>query len=397
MRIAWFANIDFQEGNAANSRIRALANGLKKNGNQVFLFFLSPTIFNSNGINKKNKGFFDGIYFNYLSGSVLRSPYLSIRFLTYLKSILSSSFLLIKKRKHFDVIFLYSPRFLFFGHIYLLSKLLRIPLIIEKTELEQKIKTDNLLHRIVSYTDRFDAYTFKYICSHLIVISDKLKDHYSRFFPPSKITLIPIVVDFKRFESINGNGFFPSYTVGYLGSFASKDGVNGIIKGFKNAVGSIPNLKLKLIGFNPNKRETNFELRKNQLNGQVEKSGQITYEQVPHWLSKCDLLVMNRTNHEFSHYGFPTKLGEYLATGIPTICTRVGDIEKYLHHNTNSYLIDPDNTEELTKAIIKRYENYEAFNSIGQKGKQVAQSEFDYQKYIPVLQSVFEDALNSKK
>ena len=70
MRIAWFANIDFQEGNAANSRIRALAKGLKKNGNQVFLFFLTPTIFNSNKINKKNKGFFDGLYFNYLSGSV---------------------------------------------------------------------------------------------------------------------------------------------------------------------------------------------------------------------------------------------------------------------------------------------------------------------------------------
>ena len=55
MRIAWFANIDFQEGNAANSRIRAFANGLKDNGNQVFLFFLSSTVFNSNQINKKNE------------------------------------------------------------------------------------------------------------------------------------------------------------------------------------------------------------------------------------------------------------------------------------------------------------------------------------------------------
>ena len=106
---------------------------------------------------------------------------------------------------------------------------------------------------------------------------------------------------------------------------------------------------------------------------------------------------MNRTNHDYSHFGFPTKLGEYLATGIPTICTRVGDIETYLNHNENSFLIEPDNTKQLTEAIINRYENYESFNSIGQKGRQVALSDFDYNIYIPVLQSVFEEAVKSKK
>ncbi len=395
MRIAWFSNIDFQEGNAANSRLRALANGLKENGNQVFLFFLSSTIFNYNKINKKNKGFFDGIYFNYLSGSVLRSPYLIIRFLAYTKAVFCSSILLVKKRKHFDVIFLYSPRLLFFGHIYILAKLLRIPLILEKTELDESVPTKNILPKIISYADRLDAYIFKYVCSHLIVISEKLKDYYSQYLPASKITLIPIIVDFNRFKEVSNNS--KSYTVGYLGSFGSKDGVYGIIKSFKNAIEYVPDLKLKLIGFNPHKREINLELRKNKLNGQVEKSGQITYEQVPQWLYKCDLLVMNRTNHSYSHFGFPTKLGEYLATGIPTICTRVGDIENYLEHNVNSYLIEPDNTEELKNAIINRYKNYDTFNSIGQKGRQVAQAQFDYRRYIPILQSVFEDAVKSKK
>jgi glycosyltransferase involved in cell wall biosynthesis len=397
LRIAWFSNIDFQEGNAANSRLRALANGHKENGNQVFLLFLSSTIFNSNKINKKSKGFFDGIYFNYLSGTVLRSPYLLIRFLSYTKAIISSSILLIKKRNHFDIILIYSPRLLFFGHIYLLAKLLKIPLILEKTELDEKTKTVTILQKVISYFDRLDPYIFKYVCTHLIVISDKLASHYSRFLPKSKITKVPIVVDLKRFETIDSSNSLPSFTVGYLGSFGAKDGVNGIIKGFKDASLIIPKLKLKLIGFNPNVKETHLELRKNQLNWQVEKSDQITYEQVPQWLKKCDLLVMNRTNHDYSHFGFPTKLGEYLATGIPTICTRVGDIETYLNHNENSFLIEPDNTKQLTEAIINRYENYESFNSIGQKGRQVAISDFDYNIYIPVLQSVFEEAVKSKK
>ncbi|MCC6722688.1 MAG: glycosyltransferase, partial [Bacteroidia bacterium] len=343
MRIAWFSNISFQEGNAANSRLRILANGLKKNENQVFLFFLSSTIFNSNKINKKSKGFFDGIYFNYLSGSVFRSKYLFIRILSYIKAIICSSILLIKKRKHFDVILIYSPRLLFFGHIYLLSKILKIPLIIETNELDSKTQSHTLFQKIIHLFDRLDPYIFKYICTHLIVISDKLETYYLQFLPANKISKIPIVVDLKRFETIKTIAHTPTYTVGYLGSFAEKDGVNGIIKGFKNSLETLPHLKLILIGFNPYKKKTNIELRKNQLNGQVEKTGQITYEKVPQWLGKCDLLVMNRTNHIFSHYGFPTKLGEYLATGIPTICTKVGDIEKYLEHDVNSYLILPDN------------------------------------------------------
>lgn len=397
MRVAWFSNIDFQEGNAANSRIRALANGLKKSQHQVFLFFLSPTIFNSNGINKKSKGFFDGIYFNYLNGSVFRSRYLFIRILSYLKSIVCSSYLLIKKRKHFDIIFIYSPRLLFFGHIYVLSKILQIPLVLEKTELEHTIQSKKWLHRCIALTDRLDAKIFKYFCSHLIVISDKLKNYYSRFYPEKKITMIPIVVDFNRFEENAGTGFFPSYTVGYLGSFGAKDGVAGLIKGFKGALNAIPNLKLKLIGFNPHRRETNIELRKHKLNGQVEKSGQITYDQVPHWLSRCDLLVMNRTNMIYSHYGFPTKLGEYLATGTPTICSKVGEIDKYLEHGVSTYFIEPDNDNALSEAIVNRYQNYEKFNNLGQRGRQVALLNFDYQKYVPVLISVFEEAMRSKK
>lgn len=392
MRIAWFANLDFQEGNAANSRIRAFANGLKNNGNQVFLFFLSSTTFNSNKINKKNKGFFDGIYFNYLSGTVTRSKYRIVRLLNYIIASFSSIILLIKKRKHFDSVIIYQPRILFFGHIFILTRLLKIPLIVEITELDEKVNTFSYFSFIESRLNKLNIYLYKYFCKNVIVISDKLKNHLLKYLPESKITLIPIVVDIKRFENINFQN--NEFTVGYLGSFASKDGVPHIIEGFKKATEKIPKLKLKLIGYNPYKKQTNQILKNYKLNGEVEKTGQITYEKVPHWLAKCDLLLLNRTNHPFSHYGFPTKLGEYLATGIPTICSKVGDIEKYLEHEVNSFLIEPDNPMELSEAIVTRYKNYDFFNQIGQNGRKVAINEFDYLKHIPVLQSLIENTIN---
>lgn len=395
MNIAWFANTDFQEGNAASSRIRYLSQGLKQNGNLINLFILRPIGFSSTGINRKNKGFFNGIYFNYLNGSATRSHSFFTRSFQYLISLVRSVAVLITHRKRFDIIFIYQPRFLFFGHLYILSKILKIPLILEITELEDSKPTHSFWQKIIKLTDKIDLHLLKHFCFHLVVISDHLKLHFSSYFPSEKITKIPILIDRNRFSKPVKRA--PSYSIGYLGSFASKDGVTGIILSFKEALKTLPQLKLKLIGYNPYEKYFSDKIKENQLEGYVELSGQISYEDVNEWLTSCDLLILNRTNHPYSHYGFPTKLGEYLATGIPTICTRVGDIETYLEHSKHSYLIEPDDTSQLTNAIITRYQNYEAFNMMGMRGREIALSKFDYQHYIPVLQKIFESAVHSKK
>lgn len=43
-------------------------------------------------------------------------------------------------------------------------------------------------------------------------------------------------------------------------------------------------------------------------------------------LANADVLLMIRTNSSFANAGFPYKLGEYIATQNPVICTNVSDI-----------------------------------------------------------------------
>ena len=392
MKIAWFANIDFQEGNAANSRIRAFAHGLKKNDHQVFLFLLSSTHFNSGGTNKKNKGFFNGIYFNYLSSSVLRPNSFIGRTFLYQKALFNACLLLFKKRNYFDVVLLYNPRLVFFAPIYLFSKILRIPVVIEKTELEASFKSSNPLHKILQFTDKLDARFYKYFCKQLIVISDKLFDHYKVYLPQTIITKIPAVVDLQRFED-SGKNKNKLFTVGYLGSFAPKDNINGILKAFQKSLNNIPNLKLSLIGYDPNSQITSKSINSLKLGPYVNQTGLIKYDEVANKLYECDLLLLNRSGDSYSHYGFPTKLTEYLATGIPVICSNVGNISTYLEHNISAYFVEPDNYEELGTAIIERYTRYEEFNNLGENGKKMAETYFDHNLFVPVLESILMKAL----
>jgi glycosyltransferase involved in cell wall biosynthesis len=65
-----------------------------------------------------------------------------------------------------------------------------------------------------------------------------------------------------------------------------------------------------------------------------------------------DILCMCRIDNEFSNFGFPFKLGEYLASGKAIIATAVGDVPKYIIHRKNALLISPGSVEEICEAFI---------------------------------------------
>ena len=51
---------------------------------------------------------------------------------------------------------------------------------------------------------------------------------------------------------------------------------------------------------------------------------------------------MARPDSRQARGGFPTKLGEYLATGKPVCVTKVGEITVYLEDNVSAFLAEPE-------------------------------------------------------
>ena len=49
------------------------------------------------------------------------------------------------------------------------------------------------------------------------------------------------------------------------------------------------------------------------------------------------MLVLARPDNIQAKGGFPTKLGEYLATGNPVVVTKVGEIPNYLIDGVNAF------------------------------------------------------------
>ena len=76
--------------------------------------------------------------------------------------------------------------------------------------------------------------------------------------------------------------------------------------------------------------------------------------------------------------GFPTKLGEYLASGKPVIVTNVGEISEYLTDRQNAYIIEPNNIEALYNCFKYIADHYEEAINVGLEGRKLAEGIFNY-------------------
>ena len=106
--------------------------------------------------------------------------------------------------------------------------------------------------------------------------------------------------------------------------------------------------------------------------------GSKTREEIEKILSLSHILVLSRTKNKRSEGGFPTKLGEYLASGKPVITTNVGEISDYLTDKVNAFIVEPNNVEAFANCLLYVANHYDEAIKVGLEGKKLAESVFNY-------------------
>jgi glycosyltransferase involved in cell wall biosynthesis len=117
----------------------------------------------------------------------------------------------------------------------------------------------------------------------------------------------------------------------------------------------------------------------------VRLHGKVRADAVARRLEGCHVLVLPRPASRQAEGGFPTKLGEYLATGRPVVTTSVGDIPKYLQAGINCLMVPPGNLPLMSEAIASVATDYGHAESIGQAGQQLAQTTFHPRRVADVF------------
>jgi glycosyltransferase involved in cell wall biosynthesis len=366
----------FVQSNAPSNRFLTIAEGLAKNGAGIDLLFI-------NGYSQKEErkkfgkyGKFQSINYSYLIpynyfSFPVRAFYLRILPI----SILKQKILNVINNKKYDYVWLgTSPQLIRVG-IELLKCKIEAEFIHERSEYSwislqpyPKIHQDYLKF----FIPRIDIFA---------VMTYTLLDYYKTFIgSKTKMIHLPMTVDFSRFNlPLEKNDLKKPY-IGYCGAMLNaKDGVDILIKSFIRIMDKYPELHLYLAG--PLHPEKDYQIQKsiiseNQAHKRITYLGPIPKEEMPIFLYNSEILAIARPESKQAEGGFPTKLGEYLATGRPVCATTVGELPKYLSDNKSVFFAVPGSVESFSEALERALNDKNA-KEIGMAGRNIALEHFN--------------------
>jgi glycosyltransferase involved in cell wall biosynthesis len=216
----------------------------------------------------------------------------------------------------------------------------------------------------------------------VIAISDYLRRHaVANGVQESAVLLAPVMTDTDEFRPLPGT-VEPHPLVTYCGLLnQEKDGVVTLMAAFARVSAEMPDARLRLIGDwwratrIPEFRSVSERLG---ISDKVTFVGNVERADIPTLLSQSAVLVLARPWSPQAEAGMPTKVGEYLASGVPTVLTRTGEIGSFLEDGVSAYLVPPGDAAALAAAILRVLGDSVEAERVGRGGRQVAQRQFDY-------------------
>jgi glycosyltransferase involved in cell wall biosynthesis len=97
--------------------------------------------------------------------------------------------------------------------------------------------------------------------------------------------------------------------------------------------------------------------------------------------SEASVLTIPLFDDVRSRARFPTKLGEYLASGRPVVTNRVGEIPRFLTDGVSACVTEPGDPAAFAGAICRLLEHPDKGQKMGRQGREIAEREFHYANY----------------
>jgi glycosyltransferase involved in cell wall biosynthesis len=357
----------------------AYAKGFYSNNCKVRVICLRPMEDPAQIFNTLISGTIDGINYEYSCSKTIRSKYFLVRRIDNLIGISRACIDILKEKKSekTDAIIYYSISTSRAILLFVVTRFKKILFLKEESE------NPIIYYKIMSPIQRFLFKELHYLLFDGLLLMTKRLVRY--FIDENKLKkpflIVPMTVDISRFDKLD-NRNKPVKYIAYCGTLnTNKDGVDVLIDAFSLLSSDFPDLNLYLIGGKASEEEYQSYLDKialNKLGDKVFFTGRISKEAMPELLCGAHILVLPRPHSLQAEGGFPTKLGEYLATGNPVVVTRVGEITDYLTDQVNVFMAEPGSAESLKNRIIDILLDYDNAQEIGLKGKMAATKYFNY-------------------
>lgn len=171
---------------------------------------------------------------------------------------------------------------------------------------------------------------------------------------PKRVQVMPNGVDHTLFHSDLTPKQLPEtdgrFVVAFSGTLKAWHGVDILLEGFRELNRRLAGMHLLVIGDGPMREWMQGFVRGAQLDGHVSFTGWRPHEEVAALLAGADVAVAPYPPLE-DFYFSPLKLFEYMALGIPTVASDIGQIRDVIEHGADGLLIPPGNALALADVL----------------------------------------------
>ena len=119
----------------------------------------------------------------------------------------------------------------------------------------------------------------------------------------------------------------------------------------------------------------------------VNTLGHVSAADARYLVKRADFGILLRDPCRWSQAGFPTKVPEFLASGVPMLCNLTSDLNEHLRDGENAIVVEEMSVGALTSAIERAISlSAEKRQAMRRSARREAEVSFDYRKYSRLLE-----------
>lgn len=232
--------------------------------------------------------------------------------------------------------------------------------------------------------------------------SNMMAQQIKKLYPGiNRLTITPFGVSTEIFKPISNLKNDEFITIGTVKTMNYKYGIDILIKAYAKTFEILSltmpqiskKMRLLIVGDGPQLNELKRLTEELKIDGNVNFTGFIKNKNIPEYLNRMDIYVaMSRMKSE----SFGVAIVEASACSLPVIVSDMGGLPEVIENGITGFLVESENVDALSEAIIKLINDKELREKMGNSGRKFVKEKYEWSKCTEIMKSIYDRLMFEK-
>ncbi|MEJ2732393.1 MAG: glycosyltransferase family 4 protein [Anaerolineae bacterium] len=183
----------------------------------------------------------------------------------------------------------------------------------------------------------------------------------------------------------------------YLGGLERNRGSRLMIEAFHQVWQAMPKARLLLVGhFVPPdlEQEVEADAVRRGIEQAITITGRVPFERIGDHLKQAAVGWVTWQPVAKNQKNIPTKLFEYMAYGLPVVCSDLPSTRPFVREGENGHLVTADDPADHARALLQLLRHPQVAVTMGRRGQEMVRSSYNWDEMEKRLLALYQEVLS---